>query len=161
METDYYNPDSQIKITQVARLLEYDEMMSDFVPLKLLISNNSSAALYSYYFDTSKTKDQLITGYLSAFNQIMAQIFDVEVQQPYNIMTFNENKIMIMRIDALYLFILFRGDEDGANQFAIQFIDALTQTNAWSNITRMSPRIYAEDIKEINYIVENGLTMGE
>ena len=161
METEYFNRDRQIKITQVARLLEYEEMISDFVPLKLLISNNSSTALYSYYFDISKTEDQLITGYLSAFNQILAQIFNVEVQQPYNIMTFNENKIMVMRLDALYLFVLFRGDEDGANQFAIHFIDALTQTNAWNNITRMNPRIYSEDIKEINYIVENGLTMGE
>ena len=117
--------------------------------------------LYRYYFDTSETQDQLITGYLSAFNQILAQIFDVEVQQPYNIMTFNDNKIMVMRLDALYLFILFRGDEDAANQFAIHFIDALTQTNAWNNITRMSPRIYTEDIMEINHIVESRLTVGE
>ena len=65
------------------------------------------------------------------------------------------------RLDALHLFILFRGDEDAANQFAIHFIDALTQTNAWNNITRMSPRVYSEDISEINSILEKGLTMGE
>ena len=131
--------------------------MADYKKLFLSITNSSSISLYNYNYDFTSSNENLIIGYLSAFEKFLSQIFNVDIYKPYKMMKFEDKKIVVMRVDAIIIYHAFEGDINMANDYLYLFVELVMKSKAWDNLTRMRPKIENTEIKELDLIIENVL----
>ena len=70
-------------------------------------------------------------------------------------MQFNSHRIVSVHVDALTLIIIFKGAQEMADICLSNFIDIIGRSTAWSNLTRMYPRVQGEDRLELNTLASS------